>query len=164
MALTLPDAEDIREWSSVDFAAQGYPAPTPPDDDPLQRIVDAAIAYIAKVTGRQPLTSVPDEDVILAEDAVRMRTEQLVMQSRAETVESSTDDQVRSFSAGSYSETRFDRKKGTERVLNTWPALEEILWALMTEDAKEQWIADLGGEPAPAFEIAEIEFGDRGLT
>jgi hypothetical protein len=175
--MATPDATQIREWSQVDFAGRGFAEATP---DPLQVKVDEGIAYLSQVTGRTFDPPPPDVVLPVLNAALRMRVEQLVMQSQDDVVETAGDfDLIGSFSAGSYSETR--REIGeTTRVLNPWPALEEMLWLLMTSTPAEvaaggnaavderldywRWVLGLG-TVAPSWAMVEVNWaGGLGST
>jgi hypothetical protein len=166
-----PTAEDVRTWSRVDFADVdlGYAAPVGADPDPLQPVVDRAIAYVTAVTARPYDDTCPTLFVPLMNQAAQMRTEQLVYQESADAVETAGDfDLIGSFSAGSYSETRRDQPR-QRRPLNPWPALEDLLWLLLglapgeTNDAVEAmndwWRLELGLMPnPPAWALVEVDW------
>lgn len=160
-----PTAEDIRAWSKLDFASYDYPAPTPPDADPLQLLVDQAIAYVVAVTGRPLDATMPGDLAPLAEQAVRMRVEQLVIGGQAETVEEAAealaDAGIQSFSVPGYSETRF-RPESSEvyKRLNWWPSLAELLYLLMTDEKREDFDARVAGYHAPGFAVTEVDWAD----
>jgi hypothetical protein len=171
-----PTASDVRSWSSLDFADPelGYAAPAGNDPDPLQFIVDQSVAYVTLVTGRSYDDTVPALIVPLMNQAARMRTEQVVMQSRADTVETAGDiDMVSSFTAGSYSETRKDtERRGEQRSLNPWPALNDLLWLLMTlapgetnalvDAMRDYWRFILGMSPnPPAWSLVEVAWREN---
>lgn len=148
-----PDAELIRERSKVDFDSLGFT-----DDDQLQVVVDQANAYVEWVGGRALDSTMPANLATIAEQAVRMRTEQVAFQAQPDYIEAATDDAVSSFSAGNYSETR--RDPPTKRtLLNEWVALNDLLWMLMTTDQFDYWTNLLTGVHAPAFEVTEVAWG-----
>jgi hypothetical protein len=174
--MTRPDSALIREQSKVDFAARGYPAPSAGSPDPLEVVVDQAIAYIEFVTWRKLDSSMPASIEPLATQAARMRTEQIVMQAQEDTVETAGDvDLISSFGAGSYTETRKDTTKpSTPGVLNPWPALNELLWMLLglgpgevndlVDQRRDYWRYILGLQPnAPSWAIVEADWS-RGLS
>jgi hypothetical protein len=67
---------------------------------------------------------------------------------------------LKSFTAGSYSETRFSPaelsgangsgKADVIAKLHPWRELALALWLLATPAKREEWTAVFGGEPAPA--------------
>lgn len=171
-----PTAADVRAASRLDFSDPdlNYPAPRGGGADPLQPRVDEAIAYVEFVTARAAAV-IPTELEPLYAQAVRMRTEQVVMQARADTIDTAGDiDMISSFSAGSYSETRRDTTTAPQRrSLNPWPALNDLLWLLLgllpnevndaVSDRFDYWATLLGIQPAaPAWAYIEQVFATHG--
>lgn len=83
--------------------------------------------------------------------------------------ETANDDVIASFSAGPYSETRYDpNRRGESRSLNSNPALAELLWILLlttvafpdpaVDGMYDMWRSLLGGVNAPAFEITQVDW------
>lgn len=154
-----PDAESVAALSKVDFGVLGYSV----DDGTLQAIVDQADAYVEWVTGQTLDSAMPSGLVAIAEQAVRMRTEQIAFQAQEDYIEGATDETIQSFSAGSYSETRRDpTRRGEQKMLNAWQALTDILWMLMTPDKYDYWLSFLSGVHAPAFEVTEVAWSSSG--
>ncbi len=166
-----PTAADIRAISQVNFDGLGYPEGSP---DPLDVVVDMAVAYIENVTARDYDDAQPAGYDSLMLQAARMRTEQIVYESQEEHAETAGDvDLISGFSAGSYSESRRDTQAmGTgARALNPWPALERLLWLLLTlapgetndavEDRYSYWRSMLGYAPDPAWSIVEVDWADH---
>ena len=161
-------AAEVREWSKVDFAGLDYPLPES-GTDPLQRLVNRAIEYVVRVTGHG---TVPISASLRYtwEEAVQRRTEQLAYKQQEDEVETAADfELINNFSAGSYSETRRNMgETDAKRQINPWPLLHELLWALATEDARDEWIEywnNADGKTAPAFEVTEMDwnyFGPAG--
>lgn len=144
-----PDAASVRVMSKVNFDDLGYS-----DDTDLQVVVDQANAYFEWVTGRPLDTTMPSGLAPLAAQAVRMRSEQVAFQAQEDYVDTATDDVISSFSAGTYSETRRDP---TKRILvNSWGALNDLLWMAMTPEKYDYWQELLSGVIAPSFEITEV--------
>lgn len=162
MPMDLPTADDVQAWSEVDFAALGY------DDNDMDRMVARAIAYVEQWTWRIPLTDVPDGLVPIAQQAVQLRVEQLaVTGTESATTQQTTDDGIQSFTVPGYSETRFDRgssSSSSKAMRNEWDALWELLWLLMTPEAREAWIAQSSGENVdiPAFDVTEVDWSRTG--
>jgi hypothetical protein len=169
-----PTAEEVIAASRVDFPLEGYP-----DAESLEPIVLNATDWLTYITGRRYSDTQTDEYAEIERTmdlAVRMRTEQIVMQSRADNVETAGDfDLLTSFSAGAYSESRRElaRPKADQRPLNPWPALNDLLWLLLglypgevnqtVTDRMEYWEELLGADDvAPAWEIIEVNWG-RGM-
>lgn len=151
-----PTAADVREVAKLDFAGLGYPAGSPDD---LDLIVEMAVAYVEQMTGRT-FASMPPELEPLALQAVTMRTEQLVYYNQADFVEASVNDRIQSFSVPGYSETRAAGATASYKMglVNPWVALHELLWLLMTPEAKEEWQNVVMGRDAPAFEVSEVDW------
>lgn len=156
-----PTVTSIQTWSKVPFDTLDAPF----TDDDLTVALARAIAYIQFVTGRTLDGTMPAEFASLAEQATQMRVEQLVFQAQPDYVETGSDDQIATFSAGGYSETRRgpnDRAKaeaGRIPPINSWPSLNEMLWFLATEDKRDYWRTELG-ENTPGFEVTEMDWGD----
>lgn len=159
MALVLPTSLEIRARSRIDYATYPLPNPYVAAGDPLNGPLAEALAYVAVMTCRDPLTDVPDALAPLALSAVRMRVEQIVMGEDPDTIETAVDDDVQSFSAGSYSESRRARagflKDG---MLNGWKALDRLLWLLMTAECRAAWTAEMTGESQPSFAVTEVDY------
>ena len=170
-----PTAATIRASSQVDFGSLGFPDGG--DPDPLQAPVDQATSYITWVTGRtwdNPLPMDP-MTVPIMDQAAQMRTEQIVYQDSADNVETAGDyDMIQSFTAGSYSETRRELEK-PPRMLNPWPALDRLLWLLLSQtpaeiaaggngpvqDRFDYWRWVLGMAPVPpAWETIEVDWAE----
>jgi hypothetical protein len=164
--MTTPDVNTVKAISKVDFESleQSF------DDPQLAVVVGQANAYISQVTGRQ-FASMPLGLEPIATQAVVLRTEQIALRAQEDYVETANDDVISSFSAGSYSEQRVDQAK-KNRPLNTNPALNELLWMLLSPypgypdpnvDAMyDYWLGLLNGEHAPAFEVSEVDWSGTG--
>lgn len=152
--MTRPTGADLEAWSNLNLAALGY------EGSSLALLAAQAVAYVEQVTGRIPIEDVPDPLVPLAQFAVRMRAEQVSGQSTAEYVESASDDLVQSFSAGSYSETRRDGStaKGVMGLLNDWKALHDVLWLLLTDAKREEYLELVQGKVRPAFAVVDEDW------
>lgn len=153
-----PTAADVRLWSRVSFPELGYPANTP---DPLQVLVDRAVAYVQSVTGRMLDATFPDSTttIPMAQAAVQYTTEMLAYEAQEDYLESASDDVVQSFTAGNYSETRVDpMKRAAMRMLNANPALNRALWGLMTPDMQDLWTQAMTGKNAPAMATTEVDW------
>ena len=138
--MPLPTAAAIRQASRLDFEALGYGDGTGATD-PLDDVVGSAIAYVEQVTGRIPLTAMPEDLRGLAFDAVRMRTEQLALglesASVEENIEATGGAGVQSFTVPGYSETRFGPEIDEYRKwINNWPALNDSRTLPFCSDAR----------------------------
>jgi hypothetical protein len=164
-----PTASLVRSLSRVDFAAEGYT-----DDAQLAIPVGWATDYVGFVTARPCDETMPAMLAGMALQAVVMRTEQIVMVERPENVETVGDiDMISNFSAGAYSETRFETRSRPERAaLNAWPPLNDLLWLLLgllpgevndvVSDRYDYWVGLLTGMHAPAWGIVEVDWARHG--
>lgn len=169
-----PTAAQIRSASRVDFEEPelNYPVPDGADPDPLQPVVDQAVAYVTFVTARKYDASIPVllEPIML--QVARMRTEQIVQESTSENAETAGDfDLLTSFTAGPYSENRrsmSDANEAKAGMLNPWPALNRLLWLLLgltpgetnadVDDRRDYWFWVMGRGPAPAWQVVEVDW------
>jgi hypothetical protein len=172
-----PDASRVREISQVDFDGRGFPTPEGTDSDPLQLYVDRACAYVEFITARPLDATCPAMLEPIAEQAVQMRTEQIMFQTSDDSAETAGDfDLIASFGAGTYNETRRDATtaQGQVKPLNPWPALNDLLWMLLTlvpgeanavVEARADYWRGLAGPVPPAWEIIEVDWsGGLGLS
>jgi hypothetical protein len=128
----------------------------------LQTELDRAATYVEIVTG-QPATDTdgvlippsmataenPVSDVVLRTligQAVQMRCEQVLFQAQNGYVDDATDDVVASLSVGGFSQSKVDStRRGEQRSLNSWRALADLLWLIMTFERYCYWIVVIGG-------------------
>jgi hypothetical protein len=159
-------ATQVRAWSQVRFERFGLV-----EDTDLQEFVNRATGYVFIVTGQTYESMTDDVFGMLVQSqlrqAIQMRTEQVVLQGKRGYVGSAAEkDVIQSFSAGGYSETRttggFSRAGAAEKSINSWPALSELLWLLMTDERFAWWVAFTSGQSAPDFTIEEYDW--RGLS
>lgn len=171
---TAPSTSDIRSWSSLDFPRYGYPA-TSAGDTKLEVQLARAESYIAYLTSRtyaQPQTDQFAMVKTVMDQAVQMRTEQVVMALASDQLETAADfDMIASFGAGSYNETRRSDVKSTgqNKPLNPWPALNDILWMLLglfpgetndgVLDQYDYWRYQLTGVTPPSWQTVEVDWG-----
>lgn len=157
-----PSAADVRLWAEsgdpakprVNFAALGYPTPTG-SSDPLDSRVALAVAYVQQITGRIPIAAVPTELLPLAQEAVLLATVQFVLKGSGKAIIKGAGallDGIKSFRAGDYNQVNRDldetRKAG---LINPWAELADLLMLLATPERREELIAELSGQPAPAM-------------
>lgn len=160
-----PDLADLKQWSKVDWDELDFGV-----DDQLQTLLDRAIKYVCAVTGRtfddDPSigAEIPDPLIETGNEAVQMRAEQLGFQGQEDYIETGSDDEIQSFSAGSYSETRKTPTRltrgGSEAGLlpvNQWDALNQRLWLLMTPEMEDFWREKFGQMP-PSFATTEVDW------
>lgn len=162
-----PTAAEIESWSQVRFSRYGL------DTDKLEAQVARACSYIAWVTGQDFAAvtvsatglQVSDAETLLKQ-AVQMRTEQVVMQGRPGHVDSAASNEVvQSMSVGPFSESRRDpQRQANQRSVNTWPALDELLWMLMTADRFSFWYGYVTGQSEPDMIVEEIDWRGVGTA
>lgn len=173
-----PTAADVlarSEYLRGVFALDPLPDPPPdplPDSwpgDPANRnlivLVEDADVWVEQTASRAPLeTAVPDNLARVALQAVTLQTELFAIDREADVVEAeSTGTGIRSFTAGSYSETRFGygeyRKAG---MLSPSQALSDALWLLMDQDARDEFLAQVAGRPVPESAVVAVDWNRDG--
>lgn len=163
-----PTLAQIKLWSNVEFDQLDPPI----DDVRLAVLLERAIDYVSTTIGRAIDDTIPLPFVTLVQDAIQMRVEQRAYQQQTEYTETGADDQVQSFSVTGYSETRYQGGTRTSPgrggtpgfpLVNPWPALNALLWRLMTDEARDYWtelLSSANGEHAPEFDVTEVAWGD----
>jgi hypothetical protein len=140
-----------------DWAGAGYA-----NGPSLDEEVGDAVEYVEGVTWRKLDATMPAAYARRAARAVVMRTQQQVTQADPDAVESAADELTSNQGAGGASESRrafSDYKSANEALLvNRWPALNDLLWGVMTPDAQAWWRAFLKGE-MPAVPSGYLEGG-----
>lgn len=142
------------------------------DNEALQPLVDEAVAYVQTVTWRNLDSTMPASLASIALRAVALRAAQVAVQSEDDYAGTVNDDSISSFSIGPYSETRRDpSRRGEQKALNVWPALEQALWLLLAltpgevnplvDERHDYWLAQLAGVHAPAFSLTEVDWNNR---
>ena len=155
--MAAPTAAQVREWSQIDFGALGYPEADP---DPLQVLVDRSTEYVEWATGRD-FDAMPAEFDDMGNQAVQISTEMAAYQSQEDIVETAADFMlISSFSAGNYSETRRSLTElKASGMISANPILHGLLWAMLTDEQRDEWQSWLTGVNAPAFEVTEVNWG-----
>lgn len=181
-----PTAADIRRWSKVDFDDLDFEIVN--DTDPLERVVQRSILWLQVTTGRLfsllkiPDTKEPEEtDTKFAERVVeaewmissmqlaaQMLVEYAVYVAQPGIVETAADfNQIASFSAGSYSETRRPPNSRT-RAIHPWTDLADLLNDLMTDEKRSLLIEGpaMSTDAPPRWDVGREIMGesDRILT
>jgi hypothetical protein len=173
-----PTAADVRAWSppAFDWEDAGYPAPAPgdPESVALEKRVQWAVGEIESMTGRPFATIVaPDPSsgqpnlVPVAEKATVLKVILDVVGGTAAALAVLGAPWLRSFTAGSYSETRFSpaemsgiQGRGSEAIGNLGPEpLATLLLMLMTDDKRADWLFLLTGRSAPASGYVAEDWG-----
>jgi hypothetical protein len=160
-----PTAAEVREWAPPQFAfaSYGYPAPEGEAPDTLEARTRWAWAYVLETTGRTP-EDLTGNDQALAEQAVTLRVMQLALGSSATTFATLSKPWIKSFTAGSYSETRFSpselggNAKDVLTKVNPWLELASLLWLLMTDEKRDYWLEVFGGRVRPAGAFIPVDF------
>jgi hypothetical protein len=164
--MDLPTAETVRlRTPRLDWSAQGYPADASPDL--LEEEVADACEYIVNTTGHT-YEAMPSNLERTALKATIMRTQQQVFQADPDNVESAADELTQSFSAGSYSESRRSfgevKTQNEAGMVNSWPELNRLLWALMTAEKRAYWMGLLSGQGQPAYGVVEVDWSSSGAS
>jgi hypothetical protein len=147
-----PTAADIRLWSRVLFDENGYALPES-GYDPLQRLVDYAVADIQNKTGRKFDATLPADFTPGLQLAVQMHVEYQVFQGDPDAIEGLADfATIKQFSAGRYSETRRSPYEAlAAEILHPWPALNALIWGVRDESVT-------GGAETPGVAVPEPDW------
>jgi hypothetical protein len=123
-------------------------------------VVAQARSEVRRFTGLSWANVTDSDDAENVKRAVRGMAELLWIQQSPETLETMADfDLVKSFSAGSYSETRRDAEDAMKaKLLVAWPWLSSLLWGLMTPEKKDEFLEQFG-DVAPAWSVSEMDWG-----
>lgn len=146
----VPTVGELRQRSMLNLAGQ--------DDTALTSRITQAVAYLEALTYRVPFdTAVPESLIALGAQAVQMRVEQLVSGGGAQTTRLDAAG-ITSYSVPGWSETRSGSgERSRTAVLNPWAELADLIWLLMTEEAREDQAIRLRGEEPAAFGVADID-------
>lgn len=159
--MTLPTAAELREWSDVTWEDIGDNAKFA-EDSALDRLIARAAAWVWWVTGLT-LDTVPVELEPIAEQAIQYATEDMAWQESGPSVEIQEDwPQIASFSAGSYSESRRSLSDNSLRklgMIHPDPRLNTALWALLTDDRRDDWQDWIEGKTEADFNVQEVDWG-----
>lgn len=146
----------------MDWAALGLGAPADPDaPDPLDAHVLVGAALLPGLTGYTlESTPVANEPIVLQViGGLALKSAIDLSPDRLETLVDF--DLLASFSAGSYSETRRsadDAAKVRELGLTGWPWLDFLLLNAMSPEKKDEYLALVKGEYAPASSVTEVDW------
>lgn len=153
------DKDTFRALTRVKQTRLGVAVGQPNAETLLQVELDRAAAYVEFVTGQPAMDSTqpplptnsgtlsPTALPTLLTQAIQMRTEQVTFQSQNSYLDDATDDVISSLSVGGFSQSKSDpARRGEQRQLNSWQALSNLLWLLMTPDRYDHWIVFLSGD------------------
>lgn len=151
-------AAEIAAASQVDFDALGL---TPRR---LQTAVEVAKAWVEWATGRAMDSTLPDALMPLGREAVRQRVELAAFRGSQDSVQTAGTEGISSLSVGGLSISFRDPGRSASAsssgvpALTPWAALNETLWALMTDAMRDFWIARFAGIQEPSFAVTEPDF------
>lgn len=164
-----PTGTAVRTWMppQFDVGAAGYPAPTGSDPDPLDIRVQWALGDVLSITGRTLDDILTAPDIALAQQAITIKVMIAVLGGTAAALKIMAAPWLKSFTAGSYSETRFTPAelagvsgRGTEAIGSLGPEpLASILLQLCTPERLEYWLYLITGRAAPAASFTSSDFG-----
>jgi len=160
-----PTVAEIKRWSRRRF--EDYDEPF--DDADIQVRLERSVAYLEAVTGRKWDETMPKRLIFIAQEATQLRVEQMAFQEQDDYHETTNDDQIQSFTAGGYSESRpiVRTYAGSESGFpeinsNSW--LNKDIWLLCTDDMRTYWVETLQGATAaaniPSFAVTEADWGN----
>lgn len=160
-----PTPDQLRAQSDL-IAAQRPQSDA--NDEVLAGRAAVAAAVVASITGRLILPveegeEVPAGLVPLAVQAVAMFVERRLVRGAAGEAEAAAGGRrLRSFTAGPYSESYFAPgelgTKGGRPRMDVDEELDALLWALATDEAREEFIAAASGVQPPAGAATEFDY------
>lgn len=149
---------EVGAQSQVDFESLGM------DGVRLQTAVEVSVAWISWATGRRLDSTLPVELQPLGREAVRQRVELYAFRSSSDNVQTAGTEGISSLSVGGISLSFRDpggssaKSSGGIPAITPWSALNETLWALMTDAKREEWLTNFAGGFPPAFAVTEPDF------
>lgn len=168
-----PTAQDVRAAvpPQFDWAAAGYPAPIAGQRDGLTGAVAHATAMLELTVGRE-FASFSSAERLVADKAVALLVLHDAMGGTRAALAVQSKPWLRSYTAGSYSQTRFSPaelagangsgKADVIAKLHPWRALALALWLLATPAKREEWIELYTGQVAPAGGVFVHDAGGGG--
>lgn len=161
-----PTVEEVRKRS--DYLAEKFPDPDGTEE--LEEWIAAADGLVSSLTGRAIGPEAEGEDVpkfllALAKRVIVVKIEAMVSGlggSFAERRSSISSGNLQSFSAGAYAESYFGPEVASKAgMLDPNPMIADMLWALTTEEKREEWLAKWKGVEAPAAMAQSFEWQQR---
>lgn len=159
-------AADVRRLGppAFDWTAAGYPPAASGEPDRLQDRVDEETAVVLTTAGRT-LAGMPLELEPIARKAIVLSILTGAMEFGADALEVMAAPWLKSFTAGSYSETRFSPGELAAAKGQVAPgALGRLLWLLMTDEKRQEFMERESGEYAPAMMLREDDYGMDSVT
>jgi hypothetical protein len=162
-----PTVEEVRKRS--DYLATKFPDPTGTEE--LEEWIAAADGLVASLTGRaigpeSPGEEVPKSLVALAKRVIVVKIEAMVTGlggNFAERRASVSSGNLASFSAGAYAESYFGPEVASKAgMLDPNPMIADMLWALATEEKREEWLLKWQGVEAPAAMVQSFDWSQGG--
>jgi hypothetical protein len=156
-----PTAEDYRLDTRIDWVSLGLPEQAP--DVILQEEIDDAWAYV-KVKTCLDLDSLDplSNEGRLALRAIKLRTIQQAYHRTPGYMSGSFNNLIKSFAVPGYSETKFDPLNPDQafklNLINENPQIAELLWSIMTEECKNNILAQMTGVDTPFSTIDERDW------
>lgn len=166
-----PSAADVRAWAPPLFAwaDYGFPAPDPPTDpDALDVRVGWAVGTLYAVTGRTLESITLGEEEQIAQRVIAAFVMLEATGGSAAALAVLEQPWLKSFTAGSYSETRFSPSELAGSSGKTAPpyppTLWALLWALMTDEKRDEWNERLTGQVRPAAGFFDMDWDAVGVA
>jgi hypothetical protein len=157
-----PTGALIRQWAPplLDWTAYGFEEPWGTGADPLDARASWAAGQLYADTGRTLASIVLPEEVAIAQQILVAFTVMGAQGGSAAALEVAEAPWLKSFTAGSYSETRFAPSElaGTGGAPYPQP-LWNLLWSLMTDAKRDDWTFRLSGQHAPAGTFVGVDWG-----
>jgi hypothetical protein len=161
-----PTVKEVRDRS--DYLKTKFPDPT--GDDELAEWIAAADGLVSSLTGRAIGAEAEGEDVppslvALAKRVIVIKIEAMVTTlggNFAERRASISSGNLQSFSAGAYAESYFGPEVASKAgMLDPNPMIADMLWALATEEKKEEWLLKWQGVEPPAAMVQSFDYQQR---
>lgn len=156
-----PTAASLRADTRIDWEGLFNIPAGAGGDTILGEEIDLAWAYVEQTTNRDLDTLVDANLVPIASRAVKLRVVQQAEISKGTFADvTAMSSPISSFSVPGYSETRRDMnsqgRQGGQRPyrFNSWAELDDLLWLLATQTAKDTAIAEARGTYTPYFGVA----------
>lgn len=158
-----PTGSDIRAWAppQLDWTKYGFADASGSDPDPLDVRAQWAVGQLYADTGRTLASITGPEETVIAQQVLVAFAVMGAMGGSAAALRVAEAPWLKSFSAGSYSETRFSPSElaGGRGTMPYPIELWNLLWALMTPEKQDDWRLRLGMGNAPAGSFVQPDWG-----